>query len=492
MTRVRIAYDRDPVRDYVREKVASLSEVDVALGGFLPKNRLAVLPFVNMSPNLKKAYFADGLTEELIDRISQIKELDVIARTSVMTYKKTEKKAAEIGRELRAGALVEGSVRKAGGRIRVTAQLVDANTEVSLWSSKYDSELQDVFGVQSDIAGKVAEALRIRLLPIERKAIQKKATESPEAFVLYLKGRYYWSDRAGASLRTAIKYFEKALEKDPKYALAYVGIADCYQILVNHGYMATAVGIPKLREYIAKALDLDKGLGEAHATLATGMMHEWEYIPAEEELRRAITLNPSYASAHHWYSILLAYTGKVREAIAEITKAHELDPNSLQILTAEGLIHYYARDYDKAIAIHQQALETDPSFLPALINLFFALVHASRLDEAKALIPRALKIVDESSPAGLGADAHAYAAMGDVENARSFLAEAERPDAQYTSPFDIGMAHYHLGEIDSAFVWFGRALEKKDPMLGPIKVDPEFDALRKDPRFVELIKRVGL
>ena len=227
VTRVRIAYDRDPVRDYVREKVASLSEVDVALGGFLPKNRLAVLPFVNMSPNLKNEYFADGLTEELIDRISQIKELEVIARTSVMTYKKKEKKAAESGRELRAGALVEGSVRKAGGRIRVTAQLVDANTEVSLWSSKYDSELQDVFGVQSDIAGKVAEALRIRLLPIERKAIQKKATESPEAFVLYLKGRYYWSDRAGASLRTAIKYFEKALEKDPKYAQAYVWFADC-------------------------------------------------------------------------------------------------------------------------------------------------------------------------------------------------------------------------------------------------------------------------
>jgi TolB-like protein/Tfp pilus assembly protein PilF len=459
--------------------------------GQTDRRRIAVLPFANMSPDPNDSYFADGITEEIISIASNVSGLSVISRTSVMGYKGT-KKVKEIGRELEVGSVLEGSFRKAGNRIRVTTQLINVNNDSHVWAQSYDRELDDVFAVQTDIAKQVADALKVRILPNERQRIERAPTESTAAFTLYLKGRYYWNERTESGLRKGIQYFEKAVEKDPKYALAYVGMADCHNILVNHGYIAPSEGVPKAKEYLAKALSLDEELGEAHAALGHVLQAGWEWARAEQEFRKAIALNPSYASAHHWYALHLAHMGRLKEGIAEIERAHELDPNSLQILTAKGITLYYARDYDKALEIYQRVLQTNPNFLPALANMWFALLRVSKIDEAKALVARMLEIEGGMRPSSLGAYAMGYAALGDREKARDLLAEAEKPSAEYTSPVNIGMAHYYLGDTDLAFEWFYKALEQRDQGLAAMKVDPEYDSLRNDSRFVELIKRLGL
>ncbi|HEY6283484.1 MAG TPA: adenylate/guanylate cyclase domain-containing protein, partial [Nitrososphaerales archaeon] len=359
----------------------------------LLKTRVAILPFANFSPDPNDTYFADGITEEIISTASGVSGLSVISRTSVMGYKGSTKKVKEIGRELDAGSILEGSFRKAGDKIRVTAQLIDVDSDTHVWAQNYDRMFRDIFDVQTDIANSIANALKVKILPGERERIERPPTESVEAYALYLKGRHYWNERTEASMRTAIKYFEKALERDHRFALAYAGIADCYLVLVGHGYMKRSEGHPKAMESLTAAIGFNESLGEAHAALGSLLQGEWKWTEAEREFKRALQLSPSYATGHHWYSQSLASQGKIEEAIAEIEKAHQLDPNSLQILSTLGIWTFYAGDVDKAIEIQERVLAIDPDFLPGLANIFYPFVSKNMLTEAKGIIESYLRLV---------------------------------------------------------------------------------------------------
>ncbi len=295
----------------------------------LDPRRVAVLPLTNMSPDPNDRYFADGMTEELISRVSKIGELGVISRTSIMRYRDTTVPLGQIGQELGVGSVLEGSLRKAGNRVRITAQLVDVKSDRHLWSESYDRNLDDIFAIQSDIAQQVAEALKVQLLTGERQGIQRKATESVEAYTLYLKGRYYWNERTEEGNKMVSRYFEEATKKDPKFALAYVGLADCYNIFSDYRWMPPGEALPKAKSFALRALEMDDGLAEAHASLGLVLCnHDWDFDAAEREFKRAIELNPSYASAHQWYAIFLVFMRRDLDAYDEIKRASELDPLS--------------------------------------------------------------------------------------------------------------------------------------------------------------------
>ncbi|HZW85760.1 MAG TPA: adenylate/guanylate cyclase domain-containing protein, partial [Nitrososphaerales archaeon] len=296
----------------------------------LDTTRVAVLPFANFSSDPNDAYFADGITEEIITTVSGVSGLSVISRTSVMGYKGSSKKVREIGKELEVGSVLEGSFRKAGNKIRITTQLIDVAGDKHLWAQNYDRELDDVFAVQSDIAHQVAEALKVRILPHEEQKIDKMLTRNPEAHTLYLKGRYFWNQRTKESMLKAIREYKGAIELDPEFSQAYAGIADCYAVMGNHGHIPFAEAFPKVKEFALKAVEFDPTSGEAHTSLASALSSLRD-PSAEDEFKKAIQLNPSYATAHHWYGIRLFRTGRLDQALQEAKKAQELDPLSPQI-----------------------------------------------------------------------------------------------------------------------------------------------------------------
>jgi len=465
-----------------------------AVGVGFDRKRIAVLPFMNISPDPSDEYFADGLTEELIDRLCQVGELEVIARTSVMSLKKKEKKAAEIGRELRAGALVEGSVRKSGNRIRVTAQLIDANTEGHLWSSRYDRNLEDVFAVQTEIAEQVADALKVQLLPNEKKAIEKKPTTSSEAYVLYLKGRYHWNERSPKSVRTAAEYFEKAIREDPSFALAYVGLADSYEILIDQIAITPSVEISqKIRSWAEKALELDPSLPEAHASLGAVLSFRfWDWARSEHEFKRSIELNPGYPSARQWYGMYLSFVGRLDEALEQLRKALELDPFSLIINLnyAMGLVE--AGRYREGI---EQMVKTlalaESGFAWGFYVLGQLYIHGSEVEKGVVEFKKALEIIP-GFPVVLAALGHAYGLMGRKEDAAKILSELkEASSTSYVSPALIAMVEFGLGEKEDAFRHLEKAYDERSNMLLWYKTMPGFEDIRADERFARLSTRMG-
>jgi len=464
-------------------------------GPTLDKHRVAVLPFVNLSPDPQDEFFADGLTEELIDRLCQIRELEVIARTSVMSYKKKEKKAADIGRELKAGALVEGSVRKAGNKIRVTAQLVDANTEGHLWSSRYDRNLEDIFAVQTDIAEQVADALKVQLLPNEKKAIQKEPTTSKEAYRLYLKGRYYWNRRSPKSLKVAAEYFEKAISEDPSFALAYVGLADSYFLLMHgvHGVIKPSVeAAQKTRSWVEKALELDASLAEAHATLGNILMWGfWDWRSAELEFKRSIELNPSYPFARQWYGMYLSFTERLDEALEQLRKALELDPFSpiIKLNYGAGLVE--AGRYQEGIEQMTKTLALEPGFALGHNMLSLLYVHGSELEKAETELKKALDIIP-GSPVNLAGLGRVYGLMGRKEDAAKILSELKEASSRsYVSPALIAIVEFGLGQREDAFRHFEEAYNERSDFLLYYKTWPGFEDIRADERFTRLLTKMG-
>jgi TolB-like protein/Tfp pilus assembly protein PilF len=482
-----------PVEVY--EMVMPWQEVEPTGSAELEGRRIAVLPFVNMSSDPQDEFFADGLTEELIDRLSQAKDLEVIARTSVMSFKKKALKAGEIGRELRAGSLVEGSVRKSGNKVRVTAQLINANTEGHLWSSKYDRDLQDIFAVQSDIAEQVAEALRIRLLPTEKMAIERKATESPEAYTLYLKGRYYWNGRTKEGLTKAITYFEQAIQKDPKYAQAYAGLGDTYGVMVNYGYIRPDEGLPKAKASALKALELGEGFAEAHSSHAVVLWNGWDFRGAGEEMKTALELNPSYARAHQWYGDYLHYVEKKpEEAMAEKLRSRDLDPLSPIANLNVGAISYQLREYDRAIGEFKKALELFPDYWNLHVWLGMTLLMTGDYDRAIKELDIALGLSGNATSV-LSTLGCAYAVAGRTEEANEILSKLKSiSKEQFVSPVELGYVLASLGNLEEAFSMFGKAIEEKasglpEALLGdPLLVD----RLGGDPRYEALLDRFGL
>jgi len=471
----------------------------------LDKRRIAVLPFANMSPDPADEYFADGLTEELISKLSLVKGLRVIARTSVMSYKKKDKRISEIGAELGVGSIVEGSFRKAGNKIRVTTQLIDVRDDQHVWAQSYDRNLDDVFAVQTDIAKQVSDTLKVKILEAEIDWIDRKPTESTEAYTLYLRGRYHFNRRGVEDIVKASEYFGQAVREDERFALGYVGLADCYAVLSNIGINSGA-NHQKAKIAAAKGLELDGDLAEAHATRGLILLQEFNLREAEEEFRKAIELKPNYASAHHWYARLLVSKLSWDEALKQIERAVELDPFS-QVINLNHA-HYYRRrgDYDKALELYKKAAELDPNFAMAHFDL--AVIYGRmkrRADmklEAKIAIERGTREAKIAVGLGRGTYHRPVKILGalvayfddDQEKVRKLLAELE---SHFGEPLAISALqaaglHFYLGENEKGFEWLEKSYSRKEDDLLYIRTDELFDGIRSDPRYQDLLKRIGL
>jgi adenylate cyclase len=457
----------------------------------LDPKRIAVLPFANFSPDPSDDYFADGLTEELIARLSRLSGLDVIARTSVMTYKKKDKSAAQIGTELSVGTLLEGSVRKSGGRVRVTVQLINPVGEGHLWAESYDRNLDDIFAVQGDIAEQVARYLQVKLLPLERSDVEKKPTQNLEAYTQYLRGREVWFRSDEASLRRALELFEKATQMDTAFALAYSGIADCYSYLGDGGYVLQKEATLLAERNARRALELDDRLAEAHASLAPPCYHRYDLEGAERELQRAVALRPSYPQAHAWLGVLRRVRCRFDEALAEFDRARELDPLSVrwQLYFANGL--YSARRYDDAMEVLEKAFELNP--FQGHVTLAYIYVQKSRFEEAIAEVERVASTLPNDL--NIMTDlAIIYGLSGRQEEARRILHKLEEARSKrYVAPDLIAVIHLVIGDKDRAYELLSQAIDEQcSTWIYSLRSSPIFDPYRDDSRFAEVIKRVGL
>ncbi len=452
------------------------------------------MPLQNISPDPKDEYFADGMTEELITTLSEIGQLTVIARTSVMQYKNTTKRISEISRELSAGTLVEGSVRKAGNRVRITVQLIDSKTEGHVWAESYDRQLDDIFAMQTEIAEQVARSLEVKLLPRERNYIQKRPTENVEAYTLYLKGRNYVNERTRRGFERAMKYFEEAVDRDRNYASAYTGLADCYHLMENWGFMHPSVAWPKSKDYASKALAIDDALAEAHTSMAMALaISDWDWKGAESEYNRALSLNPNYVTAHHWYAVhLLVAQKRWDEAIREMTEAQELDPFAAVITTNLGRVLFVSGREEDGIRQYRKALEIDPNFAYAHLQLGVAMVKRSSAAEGLTEI----KAADSLSPGYIAAKcglAYAYAEAGRKSDAKEILQRLLGDAAGgYVPSTWIGGVYSAIGDIDQAFEWLGRAAREHSSTFPEFYSEPVFDAVARDPRTGLLLKSIGL
>ncbi len=456
------------------------------------KHRVAVLPFSSMSPDPNDEYFADGMTEELISKISLISDLSVISRTSVMGYKNPQnKRMLDIGRELNVGTMLEGSVRKAGSRVRVTVQLIDVATDRHLWSENYDRTIEDIFKVQSEIADNVARELKIKLLATENARIKKSPTENVEAHILYLKGLASYRKRTKEGLEKSIEYYEQAIEKDQAYATAYAAIADSFNDLGFQEFRPSKDVFLKAKIFAEKALQIDPTLAEAHLSLGTVLRNlEWDYEAAEKEFRKVIELNPSVAEAHRRLSTTLAPLGRWEEAIPEARRALELDPLSADTSATAGMLYLYSRQYDEAIAILTNAKELDPNTW-ALHNLGLALVQQGKIEEGIKQI--------EASKTNPGAEekmelAYAYTKAGRMDEARKILSELIEESKENPGwSAAIAGVYASLGEKDEAIEWLEKAYQQHSGFLkNHLRIDFIFDPLRSDPRFVVLLQKMGL
>ncbi|MDH2901347.1 MAG: adenylate/guanylate cyclase domain-containing protein [archaeon] len=459
----------------------------------LDRNRIAILPMSNMSPDPGDEYFSDGMTEEMISAICTISSLKVISRTSAMKYKGTSKSIPEIGRELNVGSILEGSVRKAGSRVRISVQLIDVCTDEHSWSQTYDRELEDVFAIQSDIAKQVASALKVNLLSIEKKLIEKQYTHDTEAHNLYLKGRFHWHNATEAELNKAIEYFKLAIERDAKFSLAYVGMADSYIELCSQGCLDSTETLEKAKPLVMKALELDDLVPEAHATLATLLQdYDWDWDGAERRFKRAIELNPNWSVVCHSYAVHLALRGRFDQAIAEIKHAEELDPFDIGIHDCAAETYRVSNQLESAINECEKELEIDPKFVPAHIKLGKTYLQKSLFEEGVSMMQKAVEM-SGGSALGKAYLAYAYGVSGSKEEAKAIINElVEMSKKQYVSAFNLAVACCGLGDKEATIEWLEKAFDQRAGGLFKINVDPMFDSLRDEPRFQELVRKIGL
>ena len=454
---------------------------------------IVVLPFVNMSNDKEQEYFSDGLSEEIITNLSKIQTLKVISRTSAMHYKGTLKALKEIVAELNVQYVLEGSIRKNGNDIRITAQLINASQDANLWGEQYAGTLDDVFQIQEQVASKIASALQLHLSPDEHANLRKRFTASSEAYQEYLQGRYHWNKRTEQSLKNGMEHFRRAIEKDSLYALAYVGLADSYLALALLEFIPPREAFPNAKAAVEKAILIDPNIAEAYASSGViKFQYEWDWRGAELAFKKAITLNPNYGTAHHYYADYLKAMGRFKEALEEIKKAQEIDPLSLAINTGLGHVLYLSRQYDQAIEQYRKTLELDPNFLPARLWFGRPYLQKGMYQDAIGELKAAVELSHQStmSLAMLG---HAYAASGNKSEGLKVLdILMKRSEQQYVPSYWIGMIYIGLGDRDQAFSWFGKAWEERSCWMAWIKVEPRFDSLRSDPRFEVLLKKMGL
>lgn len=482
---------------FVAEIHSSEAERPVDRGAISETTRpvlsIAVLPLENLSDDPSQDYFADGMTDELITTLAQIRSLRVISRTSIMTYKRVRKLLPEIARELNVDAVVEGTVSRFGDRVRITAQLIEVPVERHIWAQSFEGDLRDALALQNRLARSIAEQIRVTVSRQEHAALQTAQPVNLAAYEGYLKGRYFLNKRTADGLKTAIEYFTHAVEADQRYAAGYSGLADAYALAGDwkYGVLSPREAFTKAEAAATRALALDDGLGEAHASLAYAFdLYAWNWEAAETQYKRAIELNPGYPLAHQWYSWHLLMMGRDRESIRELRKAESLDPLSLIISAdlADAFCVFHL--YDEAVAQSKKVLELDPNFAVGHYELGQALVQMHMHDEAIMEFQRAIELSGHSGAfdSQLG---HAYAMSGRKDEAINFIEDLEsQVEQNISAEADIALIYVGLGDHDQAMISLNKAYEAR--FKASILLRPAFDPLRSDARFQDLLHRIGL
>ena len=455
---------------------------------------LAVLPFDNLSRDPDQEFFSDGLTEEMIAQLGKLnpKRLTVIARGSVAKYKGSRLAVDQIGKELHADYLLEGSVRRASDRLRITVQLIRVRDQTDLWAESYDRELKDVLSLQDSVARTIANQIHITLTPGQQARLARGAILDPEAYEAYLKGRYYWNKRTADGLQKALIYFQEAINRDPAYGAAYSGLADCNSGLAWHGFKSPAEALPKAYAAALKAIEIDPQSAEAHASLGLVLNHRWDWAGAEAEFRHALQLDPRYANAHHWYGDNLSVKGRHDEAMLEAKQALELDPLNLMIGTWMGLRYYLARKYDLAIEQGRNTVELDANFAAAHLLLGETYVQMGMPEQGLSELQTAASL-SGNSPLYLAQVAIALAAAGRNTEALRIIAQLQTTaDTRYVSPYGLAQIYAALNDKEQTFKWLQLAYDDGAVWLSYLAVDPVFDGFRSDQRFQDLLRRIRL
>jgi len=472
------------------------SSADDSVSAAKPQPSIAVLPFINMSADPEQEYFCDGMSEEIINKLSQIEDLRVIARTSSFYFKGEKVDITDIGKKLAVEWVLEGSVRKAGNRVRVTAQLVKVSDQTHIFSNNYDRDLEDIFAIQDEISLAIVEALKVKLLKTEKAAIVKRHTEDLEAYNLYLKGNYYWQMMTPEGFDKAIECFEQALQKDPHYVLAYTGLSSVYWLSSYFGNVPPNEAYPRAKEYAKKALDIDNTLAEAHASLGfINMNYDWNWKAAEREFKQALQLDPNSALTHLQYSTLLILTERHEEAIAEAKRAQELDPLSSYINTwGVGLAFFNAYQYDRAIEELRMTLTINPNYFLAHWFIGAAYLGKSMFEEAVAEYEKAVDL-SGGTPIVMTHLAILYYESGKKDKAEKlFDSLKQRQRNEYIPPMCFYLINKVRGDHDQAFEWVKRACEEHDSFLPWLIVTPTIETGRipDEPRYRALLKKAGL
>ena len=459
-----------------------------------PHASVAVLPFLNLGSDTDSEYFSDGLTEELIHALSRLPGLQVVSRTSAFEFKGKAQNVQKIGEQLKVSAVVEGSVRRLDDRIRVSTQLVNVSDGFCLWSQRFDCKMTDIFEVQEEIAKSIADLLKVELdSKIGSSGLVKRYTDNFEAYDLYLRGRFQWNKRSGEGFGKALEYYERALALDPNYAPAYAGIADYHVSVASWGLEAPTEAWPKAKEAVKKALAADDSLAEAHASLGViRMWYEWDWKEAEREFLRAIELKPGLPISHVYYNLLLVQTGRFEEAEEQIRLALASDPLSVPANIYLAGVYHYRRDYDRSIQQAKSALEVDANDIEAHIVIAMNLEQKKEYPQAIAELEKAHELAGYN-PLILGPLGSCYGGAGDKEKVLSVLDGLNEAAKQaYVAPISWVMLYLGVGDIEKAFEWLDKAAEARDILLCYLKVGPIYDPIRDDPRYVDLLHRIGL
>jgi DNA-binding winged helix-turn-helix (wHTH) protein/TolB-like protein/lipopolysaccharide biosynthesis regulator YciM len=452
---------------------------------------IVVLPFKLLSGDDSDAYLGLGMADTLITKLSNIQQLIVRPTSAVRKYTNPEQDPLAAGREQQVDTVLEGSIRQSGERIRVTVRLLNVRDGSSLWAGQFDERLTDIFTVEDAISDRVTESLAMKLTGEQRAALAKRSTENVEAYQLYLKGLILLSRRTNEAMRKAIDYFEQAIGKDPNYALAYTALAQSYALLPIAADVRPAEALPKAKEAAMRAIEIDEALAEAHDALAAIKFYELDWSGAERESKRAIELNPNLAGVHMRYAHTLSNLGKHSEAIAEVKRALELDPLSMTINSRAGMFLYYARQYDQAIEQLQKTLELYSTDWAAHIYLGKVYEQKRMYKEAMTEFQKAQEISGNTLVRSL--IGHAHAVLGQRDDAQRMVHELKEMSKQrYVPPQNIALIYLGLGENDQVFEWLEKAYEERDVLLTFLKVHPQWDVLRTDPRFADLLRRIGL
>jgi TolB-like protein/DNA-binding winged helix-turn-helix (wHTH) protein len=457
---------------------------------------LAVLPLENLSGDPAQEYFADGMTDAVITDLAKVGALRVVSRSSVMRYKRTQKSVPEIAKELGVDAIVEGSIEHTGTRVRISAQLIRGATDQHLWAEAYDRDVSDVLRMEEEIARSIAREIEVKLTPQEQALLTKGRPVDPQAYELYLKGRYFWTKATKESIEKAMGLFREAIAKDPTYASPFSGLADCYTVLgvsFGVGSLSSSQATSQARSAAEEAIRLDDTLAEGHNSLAnTRLFFDWDWAGSETEFKRALELNPGYSSAHHWYAHLLMAESRINEALAESKRALDLDVLSPVTNLHLGWHYVYSRQYDLAIDQLRKTLELDPSYGYAYWYMARAFEQQGKYSDALQALGKAQGLLKGNT--AVAADiGHVYAVSGDKAAALKVLTQLSAlPRGTYISPLEIALIYVGLGRKADAFQWLDKAYVERSDLLIYVNVDPRFDSIRSDPRFQDLVRRVGL